>query len=402
MNIKIKLTVLLACLLNFSSLFANTINVNCDSSPPGALSSALATAAPGDTIIVNGLCHESAIIDKEGISLIGNAGTEPATITGFFPQDRITIDGVTRVHIEGIVIKNGINGILGIGNASFTLSDVTVSANIIGINADQGSNIVAEGSVNVTDNQVFGLEVINGSKFSLQDNAMLEISGSIVGTQISVNSSFFAGRGSTIDVNNNSSIGFSVNSGSAGFLFNATLRTHNNGADGLDVVSASNFDIDSDAQLISENNGREGISIDNSIMNLFGFFSSQPGLPRITASNNVRNGVLVENTSKLDIGENSSIVALNNGAAGVSLDDGSSAVLQRSEIQNNNGQLPDAGGKDERATGPADVVASFGSRITFKQSTDSGGGISPNNIGMALCDHTSISRGDVQCKSKRD
>ena len=135
---------------------------------------------------------------------------------------------------------------------------------------------------------------------------------------------------------------------------------------------------------------------------MFGFFSTAAGLPHIISRANTGNGVLVESTSKLDVGRNSSITSHDNGSAGVRLDDGSSAVIQRAEIHNNNGLLPRNNDPEEdkhnAGNHPADVVVTFGSRISFNQEADNAGNVTPNMIGLALCDRTSLSRGDTRCK----
>jgi len=103
----------------------------------------------------------------------------------------------------------------------------------------------------------------------------------------------------------------------------------------------------------------------------------------------------------VDIGRNASIQANDNKAAGVKLDDGSSAILQRADINNNVGKLDMSGNGDSRfESGEAktgDVVLSFGSRISFNTEPDNAGVVTPNNVGTALCDRSSLSRGDVRC-----
>ena len=168
-------------------------------------------------------------------------------------------------------------------------------------------------------------------------------------------------------------------------LFNANMTASNNGLDGLDVVSASNFEVDGESQLTAEFNGREGVSIDNSTFNMFGFFSGVPGLPNVTANNNTINGVHVESTSKFDVGRNASVTALNNGNAGVLLDDGSSAIIQRADINDNNADFGNGNGAVK-----ADIVATFGSRVTFLNDS--------NSVGLLSCDNTSMARGDVKCQ----
>jgi len=49
--------------------------------------------------------------------------------------------------------------------------------------------------------------------------------------------------------------------------------------------------------------------------------------------------------------------------------------------------------EDERE--PADIVLGFGSRISFGADADNAGNVLGNELGLALCDRSSMSRGDV-------
>lgn len=382
-----------------ANTYAVTIDVDCDANPPGAVSDALDGANSGDTISIHGTCFDTLYINKDGISVVGNLSGTPAIITGYFPQDRVTIDGAQQVTIAGVIIKQGILGVGATGNAGFTLRDVTLDGDIIGVDVNNGSSAKFEGTVVATGAPAFGLEVINSSTVTLAEGVICQLSNNRVGAQISVSSSFFASTGSSVDASNNISLGFSVNTGSTAFFFNANLTGSNNGLDGVDVVSAANLQMDGESELKAENNGREGISVDNSILNIFGFFSTTPGFPHIVANANGANGILLEKTSKLDIGRNASVNASNNNAAGMSLDDGSSATLLRANLVNNNGHLPPRAGEDN-STRKADLVAGFGSRVSFDLEADNSGAVTPNLVGLALCDETSMARGDVRCVRK--
>jgi len=380
------------------------------------LAAAVIAAPPNTTLEVSGVCNGPINIVVDDLVLIGNnSGThaviqKPAFIP--FPQDMVVIDGAVRVSISGFDIQNGLVGVKGISNASFSLDNVNAIDNIIGIsldsanaafndvtikgtapgaaatglNLENGSSINMTGTVDINGITAFGINVQTNSSLTLKEAAALHSHHNLMGGQVSINASFFAETGSEAHFHDNSAIGFSVNTGSTGMLFNASLFTRNNGLDGLDVVSSSNFEVDGDSRVVSENNGREGVSIDDSTFNMFGFFSSRPGLPNLTAIGNAENGVQVEATSKLDVGRNASITATDNGNAGILLDDGSSAVIQDSNINHNNAPL--VNGNSGRK---ADIVATFGSRLTFNDG---------NNIGFVSCDKRSYSRGDVKCNRR--
>jgi len=84
--------------------------------------------------------------------------------------------------------------------------------------------------------------------------------------------------------------------------------------------------------------------------------------------------------------QTNSFTATDNGNAGLLLGDGSSAVIQDSNINHNN--TPLVNGNSGRK---ADIVAIFGSRLTFNDG---------NNIGFVSCDKRSYSRGDVKCNRR--
>ena len=393
---------LLLCTSLAFSAHAAAVTVDCDNEPPGALSAAVANAPPGTAIEVTGTCNESVTIITNDLSLIGNSFGPKAVISGFSPQNRLVIEGAKGVKVTGFMIENGSTGIKSVGNASFSLTDVNVSNNILGTEFTKGSAVSFFGEVNITNSEVFGLQVLVGSKLVVEQNATLNIRDNFLGSQVSINSTLFADTGANITVSDNATIGLSINTGSTAMLFNANIHTKGNGLDGLDVVSHSNVEVDGESTIVSESNGRDGISIDNSTLNMFGFFSTSSGLPRIVSHANTGNGILVESTSKLDVGRNSSIAAYQNGNAGVRLDDGSSAIIQRAEIHTNNGTLPRNNDPEEdkshNENRPADVVVTFGSRISFNQEADNAGNVTPNMVGLALCDRTSLSRGDIPCK----
>jgi len=399
----------------FSTLAnAESGSVNCFSGHE--LAEAVTTAAPGSTLEVTGTCFGPINITVDDLILIGNASGDRAVIekSGFipFPQDVVSIDGARRVVLTGFDIKNGLAGVKGRGNASFKLEGVDVIDNIMGIsldsanlnvnnvnikgthpgatimglNAENGSTVTMAGTVDVSGATVFGINAQTNSSIIIEEDAILRSHDNLMGAQITVKSSLFSKEGAELHFINNETMGFSVNTGATAMLFHSDLFANNNGLDGVDVVSAASFEMDGDARLVSEFNGRQGISIDNSAFNMFGFFSTEERLPNVTSRNNGANGIQVENTSKFDVGRNASVDARDNGEAGVFLDDGSSAVIQQANINNNNG-IPVRGPK-KRA---ADIVASFGSRITFNLS---------NNVGFLSCDRTSMARGDVRCNRR--
>lgn len=326
--------------LFFICTIANSAVVDCDNG--GSLAEAVNMAVPGEVISVSGVCNETIHVKTDDLVI---DGTGDATISPLSPSNNaITVDGAVRVAISGMFIQNGNAGVYGKANASFTLKDLIIENNILGINLESGahavlSNInvtnalalginvsqaaIAEiiGLVHVTGSGVFGINAQNNATVRV-DKAELQLVENFLGGQFVVSSSLFVDQGKLM-VNNNETIGLSINTGASAILFNANIETNNNGLDGLDTVSAANFDVDGTSTVTSNNNGRDGISIDDGTINLFGFFVGQNPGPKITANNNRRNGVIVELGGTLDIGANSSIEAKDNTAAGIAIDNGS-------------------------------------------------------------------------------
>jgi len=411
-----------------ASAYAATIPVDCT---VDSLQSAIETASPGDTLSVTGLCEESITITTNDLTFIGNSSGVNAALSGanlFFPT-MISINNAARVSIEGFTISDGLFGVSAEAGATFTLSDSTINNMIIGmalktnsnaalntvtidnvdaigLNATSGSTVEISGMVTLSNAKAFGLQIIDGAELKVTENSELILVGNLLGAQISGGSTLFMDTDSKIIADDNILIGFSINTGSSMVMFNADLSANRNGLDGLDVVSSANLDIDGDSTLTVNDNRREGISIDNGSINIFGFFSTQPGLPKIITNNNANNGIQVEFGGKLDIGRNSSIESTGNGKAGISLDNGSAANLHDSIITGNNGYFEvnasnddgedadeendnDHGSSRNNEDPSADVVVSFGSRVWFQ---------SNNAVGLAICDKSSLSRGDVKCK----
>jgi len=401
------------CSLFFGvSIAANAVTVDCGSA---SLQAAVDAAVPGDTIQVTGVCHEALTIKTNDLTLVGDSSGSKAIISGenlFFPT-LLKVDGAVRIKVAGFIITQGLFGVHGLANASFSLTDTEISKNIIGVqlesntsletnnvdistsdaiglNATAGSTVAVLKHFSITGAQAFGLNVIGGSTLKVHENATMQLTQNFFGGQISVNSSLFVDENAKVNADNNILIGLSINTGSSVIVFNGDISANNNGLDGLDVISSANLDLDGDSTLIVNNNGREDISIDDGNINIFGFFSSQPGLPKIVTNENTNNGIQIEFGGKLDIGRNSSLEVMNNGKAGISLDDGSSANVHDSEILGNNGILVVKGNDEDYGSKKvADIILTFASRASFRDN---------NNIGLVLCDKSSRVRGDVKCK----
>ncbi|MDH5727598.1 MAG: hypothetical protein OEZ58_01225 [Gammaproteobacteria bacterium] len=384
------------------------VNVNCNSGQ--SINAAILSASAGDIINISGACRESVLIDKDGITLQGDANS---SIQPMFFGSAITIDGATRISVNNLTLQNGFAGVATKANASVSLRNITASNNVFGIFLQSGSHISST-DVNIKNSGAIGVHAEEGSKLELlgnmdisssavfglnfQTNSSLRVVGTqlkthanLLGGQITTGSSLFVDEGEII-VEGNHTIGFSINTGASGFLFNAKLYSNRNGLDGFDIVSNANFDIDGSSSLISENNGRDGISIDDGTLNSFGFFVGENPGPLIAANTNARDGLRIEFSGKLDVGVNSRLEAKNNLALGLNIDNASVVQLRDSDINGNNGSFIKSRHRKnnhDEVIEDIDLLATFGSRISF---------IKNNSIGKAICAQHSISRGDVRCR----
>lgn len=396
-----KMRLLLLALSLPVSIQAATIPVNCNLG--GSLSTAISAAAPGATLLVSGNCMESIIIDKDNLTIDGQ-GT--AMISAAPDQDGISISSQRGIRLLNLSINGGKSGLSITNNAEVNIQGVNIQGSEIfglhmannallrssgikvlgakrnGINVQAGCILEVTGDFIVNRVGTFGLNLQDGSVFKV-DKANIDLSDNIFGTQITVGSTAFINE-SKLTVDRNILAGLSVDSGSSLFMFNSHLSTSNNGLDGINLNTKSSIDVDASSTVTANDNGRHGLNIEDTTVNVFSFFRI-PG-PSIIANNNAQYGVFLELAAKMDIGINSNLTAQGNGKAGLFADEGSTVRLQSSTITGNQVSVTKAKSKRDKA----DVLLTFGSRISFNNND--------NVIGLAVCDDTSISRGHVECK----
>lgn len=376
---------------------AHDLVVDCDAGD--SLAAAVEHAEENTAILVKGFCHEAIVIAKDGITLdgLGHEGTGSATISGdgiFTSTDVVLVDGVQRVVLKGIAIQDGIFGLALQRGATATLQSVSVKNNQVmginmadksllmtnnvdvtnngvnGIEAIANSHITATGTLNVIDNNVFGIDVIHSSSIRLR-KATANVHGNIVGMQVGITSSGFIEDDETLlDTSNNDSIGLTIVSTSSFFVFHGTIVSNNNGInDGLALFSNSSIDLDRTATIQALNNGRDGILLENSLLNIV----QMPGeAPDVTVSSNGRNGISAIQNASVDFVGNSTLKALNNQHDGILVDNGSMARLINTVAENNGNH--------------SDVVLTFGGRADITNS----------DIDSILCDGTQLLRGDIK------
>jgi len=391
-----------------SPLYAlSEVTVDCDSGD--SIMTAIDSAVGPTQISVFGTCNQSLVINKNDISLLGNGDT---VIDGasFAPElDLIVIDGAVRVKVDGFNIQNGEIGLSAINGANITISNTifnthsefaihasnnasisTSNVNVVGTGSN-GINVQAASILSVVDRLsvigagTFGLNLQDGSLLKA-DGADISFSRNLFGTQITIGSTAFV-NDSSLAADSNVLAGLSVDSGSTFFAFSSHISASKNFLDGILCNTNSNIDIDASSTVKANNNGRHGINLEDTIFNVFSFFQL-PG-PVIEANDNAEHGVLLELGSKIDIGINSSLTSMGNGKTGLYADDGSTVKLRDSTIKDNQISMSDDEDDEHQDKNNADVSINFGSRISFD--------FDNNDIGIARCDRSSISRGAVRC-----
>ena len=372
--------------LSTGSVLADTINVNCNRGE--RLSEALMRASAGDTIQVNGRCEESVEIIKDGITLDGGGN---AVIVGGRGH-AISVVGAQRVTLQGLTLRNSLNGLSLSENASVILQEATLRDNfvtgimvtgssslatrdvvvrdteLIGINVERSSEVAVTGSLVIDGSGVFGLNLAGASSVSFRQ-ANVEVKNNTLGIQISIGSSaYLTDSDSLVNTSGNLTTGFTINSGSTLFLFEGAIISDNNQFNhGMSVSSNSNVDMDRAASITVRNNGIDGIRLENSHLNMFTMRDLEG--PMLRAIGNRRHGVSAFLGSTVDLTFSSQITSKRNGDAGLLADNGSAVRVNNSDITEN----------------PRDVVLTFGARAEFNM----------NTIGSITCDATVLIRGDT-------
>lgn len=357
------------------------------------LARAVAHALPGQTVRVSGVCREAVTLLTDGLTLDGG-GT--ATLDGG-GQDAVTIDGAHRVTLQALTVQQAATGVVIQGGASVTLRQITVqgsrtglrvdgaaTADVIdsviqdnavnGVEVDRNASVRFSGSFTSQRNGVFGLVLGNNANATFR-HATAVVNANTLGIQIGIGSSAtLADAATTVTANDNASLGVTVVVGSHLFLFAGALQANGNRLDGV-TLSASDIGVDAGARLEARNNGRDGIGLEGAQLRLFNFpaFSGSPGTSAAEVGNNGRDGVRALSGSVINLSGQSRLVSQANAAAGLLLDNGSTATLLNSDITGNQ----------------PDVALRFGARADLTGTT----------VGSVACDSTVLLRGHAGCPS---
>jgi hypothetical protein len=355
-----------------------------------SLAAAVADVHDKDPVIAfTGVCAGPIVIRTEGVTL---QGVGEAVIDGG-GQDAVTIAGAGRVSLNGIEVRNGLNGIVAVNGAhlslsslnvhdnlasgisvqtgsSAVLSEVTIAQNgLHGLDVHSGSTATVNGALNATGNRVFGINV-NGSSMTLAQ-ATVSATGNALGIQIATNANaFLADADSVINAVNNLATGLTIVSGARLVSFGGTINATGNPGVGVSVNSKAGLDLDAASTLNTSNNGDGLLVQQNSVMTVFNTpqFSGAQGFSTVNANNNMRTGVRVLTDAVVTLVNQARIISNHNGTTGFVADNGSGVTLVNSTITGNTA---------------VDIQLTFGARADVRTTT----------FGTYTCDATVLVRG---------
>lgn len=356
-----------------------------------SLAAAVADLQGNNTVFeFTGVCAGPIVIKAEGVTL---QGVGDAVIDGGGAQDAVTIAGASRVALNGIEIRNGVNGVVAVNGAhvsltslsvhhnlasgisiqtgsSAVLSEVTTAQNgLHGLDVHSGSAATINGTLAATANRVFGVNV-NGSSLTLSQ-ATVTATGNALGIQIATNANAFLGDAdSVINANNNLATGLTIVSGAHLVSFGGTINASGNPGVGISVNSKAGLDLDAGSTLNTTSNGDGLLVQQSSVMTVFNTpqFSGAPGFSTINATSNTRTGVRVLTDAVLTVVNQARVISNQNGTTGFVADNGSAVTLVNSTITGNSA---------------VDLQLTFGARADLRTLT----------FGTYTCDPTVLVRG---------
>lgn len=341
------------------------------------------------TLQFTGVCHGAVVIATDGLALKG-VGT--AVIEGD-GEDALTVAGAARVTLEGIEVRNGRNGIVGLNGAHVTLtgvnvhdnavfgvtlqtassavmSEVTASHNsVFGVDLETGSAATVTGNLTASNNGVFGINV-NGSSITFS-KAHVTANGNALGIQVATGANAFINDSdSDITANDNFSVGLTIVSGAHMVSFGGTINASGNPIAGVSVNSKAGVDLDAASTLNVANNGDGVLLQEASVMTIFNTpqFSGVPGFSTVNATHNTGNGVRVLDGSTLTLVNQAKVVSTQNARVGLQVDNALSVTLVNSTVTGNSVK---------------DIQLTFGTRADFQTLT----------YGTYTCDATVLVRG---------
>ena len=351
---------------------ASTVNCSAGQS----INHALSHSKPGETILIQGTCHERVVLtqavtlDGAGSGVIDGSGVALGQSVDAEFDGLVMIDGVTNVKLVGLTIQNATaNAIFAAHGAAVVLRHVTTQNN-----AKTGivviDNSTAEAIDSVTTSNLLGFDVVTSSSLVLK--------GTFASTGNGTNGGDINGqsivelRGAQVTVSDNQQFGIIAGSRSHVAVFGweaatgSTLTASGNGVAGLGFAD-STLSTFSNSVITASNNGvglliAPGGEVDSPPFAGATFVMHDNGVGM-----NMRPGSSVFMIGGLNVHDN---------GIGVSVDEASLYV------ESGQGLSASVAGNS------TNVQLTFGSRSTIENVT----------IGTPLvCDSTVLSRGTTTC-----
>jgi parallel beta-helix repeat protein len=131
-------------------------------------------------VVVQGICSENVVIDRDDVTLQGNSSGDG--VTGLDPiKDTILIDGAHRVVIENLTLSGGRNGITFFQGSNGTVDNCTVQNNGgHGIRVEGGSATVINSTI--SGNTDVGILLTAGGNGRIGINTLNQYAGNTIST----------------------------------------------------------------------------------------------------------------------------------------------------------------------------------------------------------------------------
>ncbi len=279
---------------------------------------------------------------KDAITVVGPVRLTLDGLTVQHGNNGINATAGAQLILTATQVKdNAAIGVLLTGASSATLSGVATNGNgINGLDAEGSSAVIVNGAYQSNNNGVFGVNINGSSSFTLSQ-AQVSVSGNILGIQIGTSgSAFIADPATSLTASNNVTTGLTIVSGAHMVDFGGTITATANGAHGVSVDSKAGLDLDAAATLNSSGNTLDGVHLEEtSVLTMFNTpaFSGAPGTTVINTHDNGGNGLSVLTGSNFTVIHKAELTSTNNAMHGIQVDNGSSITLIQSTVNGNNG-----------------------------------------------------------------
>ncbi|MGH7838756.1 MAG: right-handed parallel beta-helix repeat-containing protein, partial [Candidatus Binataceae bacterium] len=226
------------------------------------------------------------------------------------------------------------------GTSTATISNsVLTGTPINGVDVESTSSVIFTGTTSSSGAIAFGINIGTGSSMTLT-GASVTVSNNGLGVQVGIGASAFIDPTSSLTALNNTTTGVTAVSGSHIVVFGGKLESDNNLINGFSADSRSGIDLDAASTLTTHGNRQDGVHLEEtSLLNMFNTtnFSGVPGPTKLITHNNGMAGIRVLGNSEFHMHNQVAMVCQNNGLDGISLDNGSAATVIRSQITGNIG-----------------------------------------------------------------